>query len=185
MSAGPLWNEDWTPIYDIGFDLTYRISEDEDSEWGCLLIYFGVDYLKSADENPSVADLVSDLSITAYEGEIPDHRAEWHYNYTTPKRWIRTHVYRLAMGWKETRLAEEFEENPELAADFGFWSDDDFVPAPPGQSQLWNVYHEKWPEVTRELCKGVAEEIVTEAKKFFGLDPPRLTPLSPRGRLTE
>lgn len=163
MSTGALWNEDWTPRYDIGFDLQYSISEEDDSEWAGLLLNFSVDYLKSADENPSIADLVSDLSITVYEGEIPDNRAEWHHNYTTPKRWMKAHIYRLAMGWQETKLAEELNENPDLADEFGFF-DEDWEPDPPKQSQLWNVYHEKWPDVTRELCEGVAEEIVTEAR---------------------
>lgn len=111
MSAGSLWKDDWTPQYDIGFDLQYTIPRDNDSEWAGLLLYFGVDYLKSGDESSSLADLVSNLRIKHYKGEFPDPRADWHRNYTSPKRWVRAHVYRLAMGWKETRLAEEFEAN--------------------------------------------------------------------------
>lgn len=77
MSAGLLWNEDWTPQYDIGFDLQYTIPRDSDSKWAGLLLDFGVDYLKSGDENPSLADLVSELRIKRYKGEFPDPRADW------------------------------------------------------------------------------------------------------------
>lgn len=124
MSGNPLRTDDRTPRYDIGFDMLYRLDDDADSEWAGLVLHFSVDYVKSADENPSIGDLVANLSITPHEGQIPDERAEWHRNYTSPKRWIRAHVYRLAMGWQETQLANELEERPELAKNFGFIDDD-------------------------------------------------------------
>lgn len=125
-------------------------------------------------EKPSVARLVADLTVGYHDatdkrgGDISlDGRASWHRNTTDLDAWIKAHAYRKARDWGTERLAKWFRENPDLARGFGFTAGDDGLDAytgdPPSQSRLWEVWNEEFPEVLRDACTELAEQLFLKA----------------------
>ena len=71
------------------------------------------------------------------------------------------------MGWNETRLSRYFEENPLMATEYGFFERTEYGgmhPTPPKQSRLWELWHDSFPETTKDYCRSVAEELVGFAR---------------------
>lgn len=150
----------WAPdpeAYDRAFD-------------GLQFIFSGA----TSGEQPSVAELVAGLSVGFYDkdsknGGDPalDSRASWHRNTTDLSAWIKAHAYQEARDWGDDRLAEWFQENPDLARRFGFTAGDGGLDAytgdPPSQSRLWEVWNEEFSEVLRDACTELAEHLFLTA----------------------
>jgi hypothetical protein len=100
------------PTFDLQWNSSYDLRDGSAGGTydGCCR--FSLRYVAAAADNPTVEELIADLSIA---GEFPDSRATWHRNYTPLAPWIRAHVFKQAMGWNgEKQLADHFEANPEL-----------------------------------------------------------------------
>lgn len=146
------------PQYDIRWDSHLTVDEDAHP------FRVGLRYMRTASDDPSIHDLIGDLYL---DGEVPDSRATWHRNYTRLAPWLKAHILREAMGWKETRLARYFEENPLMATEYGFFKRTDFGgirPTPPNQPRLWELWHESFPDTTKDYCRLVAKELVSLAR---------------------
>ncbi|GAA0252979.1 hypothetical protein ACFFQF_33455 [Haladaptatus pallidirubidus] len=97
------------PQYDIHWDSYLSVEEDAPP------FRIGLRYIRTASDDPSIHDLIGDL----YLDDVPDNRATWHRNYTHLAPWLKAHILREAMEWKETRLARYFEQNPRYRSSTG------------------------------------------------------------------
>ncbi len=130
---------------------------------------FSLRYIGTTADDPTVEDLIGDLSV---DPDLPDARATWHRNYTPLAPWIRAHVLKQAMDWNgEKQLADHFEGHPTLAVEYGFVGDGPTAQPetvrsnPPAQSRLWEIWHEEFSDVLRDICRDIASELVELARE--------------------
>ncbi len=132
--------------FDFQWDSSYELSDrsaDGNREFQFSLRYFG-----SADDDPTVADLIGSLSD---DSGLPDSRATWHRNYTPLAPWVRAHVLKLAMEYGFVGGEPTDPENGQ--------------PNPPTQSRLWEIWHEEFSDELRDICRDVATELVDLARE--------------------
>lgn len=158
---------DSDPAFDLRWDSLYDLGDHsaDGSHNGCC--QFTLHYVGAARDNPTVEDLIGDLSI---DPDLPDSRATWHRNYTPLAPWMRAHILKLAMDWNgETQLADYFEANPELTVAYGFidstptGKSDRMEPQPPTQSRLWEMWYQEFSDDIRDICRSVAFEQIGRA----------------------
>lgn len=153
------------PQFDICWESYLPVGENVP----CYLV--GLQFMWPPTGDVSIHDMVADLY---FDGEVADNRATWHRNYSGLACWLRGHILRLAMGWKEERLAEYFWENHEMATEYGFYREytdvyptahpDAIRPRPPSQSRSWEIWNQDFPERTQEYCRKIVEELVNLAR---------------------
>ncbi|WP_254535320.1 transposase [Halomarina litorea] len=144
--------------FDICYDLYVSVPH-EDAPFSVSLWY---DH--PAEGTSTLEDLIGEL---VFNDSLPDDRAPWHRNTGPLEPILRAHVLRLAKGWREKRLAQFFETNPEVAYQYGFVepADDGTLDAAPmKQSRLWELWNESLPEVTKAVCRAVLSEVVVIAR---------------------
>lgn len=82
-------------VFDLQWSSSYKLADcpagNHDDRFR-----FSLHYLGSARDDPTIENLITDLSIAP---ELPDTRATWHRNYTPLAPWVRAHVLKLVMGW--------------------------------------------------------------------------------------
>jgi IS4 transposase len=151
----------WNSLYDLGDHSA------DGSHNGCC--QFTLHYVGAASDNPTIENLIGSLSI---DSELPDSRTTWHRNYTPLAPWVRAHILKQAMGWNgETQLADHFEANPELTVAYGFINSTPtgeskrMQPQPPTQSRLWEMWHQKFSDDLRDICRDVAIDLVELARE--------------------
>ncbi|MFU8869050.1 transposase [Natronococcus sp.] len=157
-----------------GFYGSWLIDEPEYVDWTDYMVCWGVKHTGSG--SPGIEDLIGALDVRLndwrtphdeYE-DFPDDRADWHRNFTPLLPWIRAHVLRLVKGWRSKKLSGFLRENPNLALKYGFRKSGDglgrYTADAPKQSRLWEMWHKEFPEILREACRKITEDVVTQAR---------------------
>lgn len=144
-------------------------------------VHFSLQRTLYENEDPHVETF---LPLLAWEGEIPDERAEWHRNYTPMDRWFRAHLLRCIRDATHQDIVSDFQGNPDLAGRLGFfdgqasaideYDDTGDGHGAPGYTQVRDMWEEEFSPRTRAACKIIAEQLVQLARDH-GLPAPDRT----------
>ncbi|WP_254536389.1 transposase [Halomarina litorea] len=149
-------------VDDHSFDICYDLYVSVSHEGAPFSVSLWYDH--PVEGASTLDDLIGEL---VFNDALPDNRAQWHHNTGPLEPILRAHNLRIARGWRERRLAEFLETNPEVAVQYGFVEQADdgtLQPNPMKQSRLWELWNESLPEATKAVCRAVLSEVVAIAR---------------------
>lgn len=150
------------PEYDVRWNYTVHLEDDT--------YRFDLKTKFTSSIDPTIDTLVADLYVPT---GLPDPRDSNHWKWTPLNRWVRAHILREARGLTIKGLETYLEDNPYVAGDLGFLTDEyeGFHEDTPGYTNLRNMWEETFTPRLRGACQVLAERLVHLARDH-GLPAP-------------